>query len=129
MIQVMNLKLKDHYYPYGNFVMKKLTNMMLHTYASIVDIMIYLQFHMEQVSKKYYFNKFNYTKNYYIYNCYIYIYTYISVSFSSLITNGKVCLFTLKNPSYPEWICSTDSPVMCLDFSEQHPHLLVIGKI
>ena len=50
------------------------------------------------------------------------------MSFSSLITNGTVCLFSLKNPSYPEWICPTESPVMCLDFNEQHPHLLVIGN-
>lgn len=62
MIQVMNLKLeKVHYYLYGNFIMKKPRNMMLQIYASIVDIMIYLQFHMGQVSKKY--------KNSVIYKC------------------------------------------------------------
>ncbi|KOC64238.1 Dynein intermediate chain 1, axonemal [Habropoda laboriosa] len=54
---------------------------------------------------------------------------YGTMSFSSLITTGTVCLFSLKNPSYPEWICPTESPVMCLDFSEQHPHLLVIGTM
>ncbi|XP_046145422.1 dynein intermediate chain 2, ciliary [Osmia bicornis bicornis] len=53
--------------------------------------------------------------------------SYGTMSFSSMITNGAICLFSLKNPSYPEWICSTESPVMCLAFSEQHPHLLVIG--
>ncbi|XP_076393256.1 dynein intermediate chain 2, ciliary isoform X6 [Megachile rotundata] len=53
--------------------------------------------------------------------------SYGTMSFSSLITNGAICLFTLKNPSYPEWICPTESPVMCLAFNEQHPHLLVIG--
>jgi len=52
----------------------------------------------------------------------------ITVSFHSAITNGTVCLFSLKNPSYPEWICVTESPVMCLDFNTQHPHLLVIGN-
>ncbi|KAG5314080.1 DYI2 protein, partial [Acromyrmex insinuator] len=52
-----------------------------------------------------------------------------SLSFNSPITNGTVCLFSLKNPSYPEWICPTDSPVMCLDFNAQHPHLLVIGTM
>jgi len=52
----------------------------------------------------------------------------ILVSFNSPITNGTVCLFSLKNPSYPEWICPTESPVMCLDFNAQHPHLLVIGN-
>lgn len=50
------------------------------------------------------------------------------MSFSDSIIDGTVCLFSLKNPSYPEWICPTESPVMCLDFSEQHPHLLVIGN-
>ncbi|XP_071647830.1 dynein intermediate chain 2, ciliary [Temnothorax longispinosus] len=52
-----------------------------------------------------------------------------SLSFNSQITNGTVCLFSLKNPSYPEWICPTESPVMCLDFNAQHPHLLVIGTM
>ncbi|XP_018339741.1 PREDICTED: dynein intermediate chain 2, ciliary isoform X1 [Trachymyrmex septentrionalis] len=52
-----------------------------------------------------------------------------SLSFNSPITNGTVCLFSLKNPSYPEWICPTESPVMCLDFNAQHPHLLVIGTM
>lgn len=52
----------------------------------------------------------------------------ITVTFDSPIRNGSVCLFSLKNPSYPEWICPTESPVMCLDFSVQHPHLLVIGN-
>ncbi|XP_015109774.1 dynein intermediate chain 2, ciliary [Diachasma alloeum] len=47
--------------------------------------------------------------------------------FDSSLTSGTVCLFSLKNPSYPEWICVTESPVMCLDFSVYHPHLLVIG--
>ncbi|XP_014477799.1 PREDICTED: dynein intermediate chain 2, ciliary isoform X2 [Dinoponera quadriceps] len=49
--------------------------------------------------------------------------------FNGTVTNGTVCLFSLKNPSYPEWICPTESPVMCLDFNAQHPHLLVIGTM
>ncbi|XP_029672897.1 dynein intermediate chain 2, ciliary isoform X4 [Formica exsecta] len=52
-----------------------------------------------------------------------------TLSFNSAITNGTVCLFSLKNPSYPEWICSTETPVMCLDFNAQHPYLLVIGTM
>ncbi|XP_076162193.1 dynein intermediate chain 2, ciliary isoform X2 [Ptiloglossa arizonensis] len=55
--------------------------------------------------------------------------SYGTMSFNSAITDGKVCLFSLKNPSYPEWICPVESPVMCLSFSEQHPHLLVIGTM
>lgn len=59
MIQVMNLRVeKVHYYPYGNLVMRKPKNTMLQIYASIADIMTYLQFHMEQVSKR--ILKFNY---------------------------------------------------------------------
>ncbi|XP_043501928.1 dynein intermediate chain 2, ciliary isoform X1 [Polistes fuscatus] len=53
--------------------------------------------------------------------------SYGALTFNSPIKDGSVCLFSLKNPSYPEWICPTESPVMCLDFSIQHPHLLVIG--
>ncbi|KAG7208577.1 hypothetical protein KM043_014788 [Ampulex compressa] len=52
-----------------------------------------------------------------------------TMSFNSHVSNGTVCLFTLKNPSYPEWICPIESPVMCLDFNTQHPHLLVIGTM
>ncbi|XP_020281477.1 dynein intermediate chain 2, ciliary [Pseudomyrmex gracilis] len=52
-----------------------------------------------------------------------------TLSFNTSITNGTVCLFSLKNPSYPEWICPTESPVMCLNFSVQHSHLLVIGTM
>ncbi|XP_015597022.1 dynein intermediate chain 2, ciliary [Cephus cinctus] len=52
-----------------------------------------------------------------------------SMSFESTVASGTVCLFSLKNPSYPEWICPIESPVMCLDFSMQHPHLLVIGTM
>ncbi|XP_054001475.1 dynein intermediate chain 2, ciliary [Hylaeus anthracinus] len=55
--------------------------------------------------------------------------SYGTMSFNTSITNGSVCLFSLKNPSYPEWICPIESPVMCLSFSDQHPHLLVIGTM
>lgn len=43
------------------------------------------------------------------------------------VTEGYLCLFTLKNPSYPEYINSTESGVMCLDFHPQHPYLVVVG--
>lgn len=53
---------------------------------------------------------------------------FLQVSFDHQLSTGGVCLFSLKNPSYPEWICHTTSPVMCLDFNERQPHLLVIGN-
>lgn len=40
---------------------------------------------------------------------------------------GMVCCFSLKNTSYPEYVISTESGVMCLDFHPQHPSLLAVG--
>ncbi|DBB04306.1 TPA: Dynein, 78 kDa intermediate chain, flagellar outer arm [Trebouxia sp. C0004] len=42
-------------------------------------------------------------------------------------SSGLVCCYSLKNPSYPEYVFSTDSGVMCLDFHPQHPNLLALG--
>lgn len=36
-------------------------------------------------------------------------------------------LYSLKNPSFPEYSFSSESGVMCLDFHSDHPHLLVVG--
>ena len=33
--------------------------------------------------------------------------------------NGVICIFSLKNPSYPEYLCWAESGVMCLDFHQQ----------
>lgn len=41
--------------------------------------------------------------------------------------SGMICCYTLKNTSYPEYIYTTDSGVLCLDFHPQHPSLLAIG--
>jgi len=40
---------------------------------------------------------------------------------------GMLCLFSLKNPSYPELTCSTESGVMCLDWHPQHSSVLCVG--
>lgn len=42
-------------------------------------------------------------------------------------SSGKICCFTLKNTSYPEYIFSTESGVMCLDFHPIYPSLLAVG--
>ena len=42
-------------------------------------------------------------------------------------TNGMIMIYSLKNPSYPEFIYSTESGVMCLDIHPKHPHLLAVG--
>jgi dynein intermediate chain 1, axonemal len=41
--------------------------------------------------------------------------------------SGMVCCFSLKNTSHPEYIFSTESGVMCLDFHNHHQSLLAIG--
>lgn len=36
-------------------------------------------------------------------------------------------LYTLKNPSFPEYMFSSNSGIMCLDMHVDHPHLVVVG--
>lgn len=40
---------------------------------------------------------------------------------------GIIACFTLKNPSYPEYLYYTDSGVLCLDFHPQHPSMIAVG--
>ncbi|ORX84558.1 WD40 repeat-like protein [Anaeromyces robustus] len=40
---------------------------------------------------------------------------------------GLIACFTLKNPSYPEFVYNTNSGVMCLDFYEKTPSLIAVG--
>lgn len=40
---------------------------------------------------------------------------------------GQVCIYTLKNPTYPEYHLSTTSGVMCVDIHRTYPHLVCIG--
>uniref|UniRef100_A0A8U8BI53 Uncharacterized protein n=1 Tax=Geospiza parvula TaxID=87175 RepID=A0A8U8BI53_GEOPR len=41
--------------------------------------------------------------------------------------HGMLLLYTLKNPSFPEYSFSSESGVMCLDFHSDHPHVLAVG--
>ncbi|XP_055921105.1 dynein intermediate chain 2, ciliary isoform X2 [Eupeodes corollae] len=40
---------------------------------------------------------------------------------------GAICLFTIKNPSFPDYIIMTESGVMCCDIHPKYPFLVVIG--
>lgn len=40
---------------------------------------------------------------------------------------GMIACFTLKNPSFPEFIYNTESGVMSLHFHPQHPSMLAVG--
>ncbi|NXW40209.1 DNAI1 protein, partial [Nyctiprogne leucopyga] len=40
---------------------------------------------------------------------------------------GMLLLYTLKNPSFPEYVFSSESGVMCLDFHNDRPYLVAVG--
>ncbi|CAK8676508.1 dynein intermediate chain 2, ciliary-like [Clavelina lepadiformis] len=40
---------------------------------------------------------------------------------------GMLLFYSLKNPSYPEFIYSTDSGVMCIDIHPTYPYLICVG--
>ena len=42
-------------------------------------------------------------------------------------TRGMILFYTTKNPSYPEYIFSTESGVMCIDCHPEHPYLVAVG--
>ncbi|GAX72654.1 hypothetical protein CEUSTIGMA_g110.t1 [Chlamydomonas eustigma] len=42
-------------------------------------------------------------------------------------TSGLICIFSLKNPSHPEFTFSTDSGVMSLHFHPDYANLLAVG--
>ena len=42
-------------------------------------------------------------------------------------SKGLILLFSLKNPSYPEMVYTTESGVMSLDFHSDYPNLIAAG--
>ncbi|UYV72362.1 DNAI1 [Cordylochernes scorpioides] len=40
---------------------------------------------------------------------------------------GKICIFSLKSPSHPEWVFETEAGVFSLDFHREQPHLMAAG--
>ncbi|XP_030048711.1 dynein axonemal intermediate chain 1 isoform X2 [Microcaecilia unicolor] len=40
---------------------------------------------------------------------------------------GMLLLYSMKNPSFPEFIFGTDSGIMCLDIHQEHPYILAVG--
>ena len=43
------------------------------------------------------------------------------------VTNGVVCVFSLKNPSYPEFLCTAQCGIISVDVHPDHPHMLAAG--
>ncbi|XP_055698577.1 dynein intermediate chain 2, ciliary isoform X1 [Phlebotomus papatasi] len=50
-----------------------------------------------------------------------------SMDFVKQSAEGSVCLFTMKNPSFPDYRIWTESGVMCCDIHVKYPYLLAIG--
>ena len=50
-----------------------------------------------------------------------------SYNFYKQAVQGYVCLYSLKNPTYPEWVCQTRSGVMCVDLHPRQAHMVVVG--
>ena len=42
-------------------------------------------------------------------------------------SQGYLCLYSLKNPSYPENVIKTNSGVMCVDIHAEKPHFIALG--
>ena len=54
--------------------------------------------------------------------------SYGSYDFYSQPGAGYVCLFSLKNPSYPEWLSYSPCSVLSVDIHPQHPHMIVTAR-
>ena len=53
--------------------------------------------------------------------------SYGTYSFYDEESTGFICFFSLKNPSYPEFVLEADSPVLCLDIHHHNSELVVAG--
>lgn len=42
-------------------------------------------------------------------------------------SRGMLLLYSMKNPSFPEYMFSSESGIMCLDMHVDHPYLVVVG--
>ena len=50
-----------------------------------------------------------------------------SFNFYKQPPHGFLCLFSLKNPSYPEYLCRTHCGIICLDIHPIHTHMIAVG--
>ena len=44
-------------------------------------------------------------------------------------SKGMACVFSLKNPTYPEYICLSNCAILCIDINPCHPHMLAVGLV
>ncbi|CAG4946849.1 unnamed protein product [Colias eurytheme] len=53
---------------------------------------------------------------------------YGSLDFTQQQKNGCLCLYSIKNPAYPEYAVITESPIICLDVYHETPYLICVGR-
>ncbi|XP_045470031.1 dynein intermediate chain 2, ciliary [Harmonia axyridis] len=63
-----------------------------------------------------------------------YYYDLFAVTFGYLdfvkpVKEGAVCVYTLKNPSFPDYICITHCACMCISSHPKFPYMLAVGLI
>ena len=44
-------------------------------------------------------------------------------------SSGMACVFSLKNTTYPEFICLSRCAILCIDVNPYHPHMLAAGLL
>ena len=44
-------------------------------------------------------------------------------------SRGMACVFSLKNPTYPEYTCLSSCAMSCVDVNPFHAHMLAIGLV
>lgn len=58
----------------------------------------------------------------------MFIYFSPPVDFTNQQKEGCLCLYSIKNPAYPEYAVITESPIICLDVYKETPYLICVGK-
>ncbi|KAL0820400.1 hypothetical protein ABMA28_006283 [Loxostege sticticalis] len=53
---------------------------------------------------------------------------YGSLDFTNQQKEGCLCLYSIKNPAYPEYAVITESPIICLDVYKETPYLICVGR-
>ena len=44
-------------------------------------------------------------------------------------SKGLICVYSLKNPTYPEFICKSSCAILCIDINPSHSHMIAAGLI
>lgn len=57
------------------------------------------------------------------------IFFFFLVDFTNQLKDGCLCLYSIKNPAFPEYAVMTDSPIIALDVYKETPYMICVGKL